>query len=1158
MARGMKNNNAGKGLNGQSSQSNQSNNANANADFGWLNSLITLKPKITDFDSEKSKVIVEAYLKEFSLTQSNLDSFNDFFERRLQQIINSLNEQLRQEKADIELGKIWLGKAEVVEIDGSKRLITPIECRLRKLSYTAPLYLEIGYVGKEKQVVEIARIPVMVKSKFCNLYGLPKEKLIEMGEDPYDPGGYFVINGNERAIMMMEDLASNNIFVEETEKGLSLRLFSQRDSYRIPLQIYMDKDGIIKVNFSRFKDIPAIILIKALGLVKDAEIASKIGLESEEVVVNLYEFAEINSIDAAWQWLAEKFELSGTAKEIKDTIKNRLDVGLLVHIGTSANDREAKADLLCKLVRQFLIYRQSGIMTDKDHCANKRVRLSGDLLYDLFRTHLMLFVRDIQQNIEKYKRREKLPELRNIAKSILLSNRIESSLATGTWVGEKRGVTQNIDKTNLLCKTAQLLRVVSLLSAEQENFLARTLHPTQYGRFCPIETPEGKNIGLRKNLAFMARVTTEVVVDEHKFLKLLASIGLEEEKERLSEEGGKKRGGEERGEGSGEGKAGEGEKEYDVIWNGKFIGKADAGFVERFRQKRRQNEIDKFISISKDEITKTIYIFSDAGRIVRPLLVVQNGKLLLSKEHLQKLKSGALAFSDLVREGIVEWLDAAEEDNCLVAQSVNDLNTGKKYDYVEISPLQIFGLVTALVPFANFNQAARLNRGSKTQKQALGLYATNFPLLIDSDVSLLHYPQKPLVRSFVYDHANILPFGQNVIVAVTPYYGYNIEDAIVLNKGSVDRALARAHYFRPYTTVEMRYAGNLKDRICIPEKDVKGYKAETLYRALEDDGIAYTEAELNEGEVVIGKVSPPKFLVEMEELTAERIKKENSVTMKEEESGIVDCTFIALDLNGNKIVQVRCRDQRIPEIGDKFSSHHGQKGVVGFIFDEADIPFTARGIKPDIIFNPHSIPSRMTIGYLIELLAGKCAALSAELKDGTAFDKVDEKEFEKILLDYGFRPDGKEIMYDPISGKMFEAKIYIGSMYYLRLRHMVANKLHTRATGKIALLTRQPVEGKAKGGGLRLGEMEKDCLVSHGASLLLKERFGSDDVVIYICQNCGSIGYKDYIRDTLVCPMCNSNKLEPVKISYASKLLFEDLCSMHFHSSFILKNKFER
>lgn len=1104
-------------------------------------------PYVANFDMEKSKVLVQAYLKEFSLTQSNLDSFNDFFERRLQQIIDSLNEQLKQEKADIGLGKIWLEKAEFIEIDGTKRSITPIECRIRKLTYSAPLYLEINYVGKEKQVVEIARVPVMVKSKFCDLYGLTKEQLIMLNEDPYDPGGYFIINGNERTIMMMEDLASNNIFVEETGKGLALRLFSQKESYRIPLQIQLDNDGIIKINFSRFKDVPAIILIKALGMTKDAEIAEQIGLDNEEILINLYEFAEISSVDDAWKWLAEKFELSGTEKEIKDIIKNRLDASLLIHLGISTNDRLNKARLLCKLIRQFIIYKKAKIITDKDHNANKRIRLSGDLLYDLYRVHLTLFVRDIQQSIEKYKRRDKLPELRNIAKSVLLSNRIESSLATGMWVGEKKGVTQNIDKTNLLCKISQLLRVVSLLSAEQENFLARTLHPTQYGRFCPIESPEGKNIGLRKNLALMARVSTEHIINENTFIKLLNNIGLNNEK-----------------------------GEYNVIWNGKFIGRADFEFVKNFKQKRRANEIDKFVSISYDKLTKFIYIFSDAGRVLRPLIVVENGKPLLDKTHIEKLKNNQLKFSDLMKFGIIEFIDAAEEDNCLVSSSIEELRNGEKddekdgekdrkkggfeylFEYLELSPLVMLGLATSLVAYANFNQSARLNRGSKAQKQAIALYAVNYPLLFDTDISLLHYPQKPIVRSVVYDSVNVWPYGQNMIVAVTPYYGYNIEDAIVLNKGSIDRALARAHYFRLYTTTEMRYTGSLKDRICIPEKDTKGYKAESLYRNLEDDGIAYTEAEVNEGDVVIGKVSPPKFLIEVEELTVERIKKENSVSLKEEESGILDNVVISTDVNGNRVVQVRVREERIPEIGDKFSTRIFQKGVVGFVFDEVDMPFTARGIRPDIVFNPHSIPSRMTVGYLLELLAGKTTATSGRIIDGTPFDAIKEEDLEKILLDHGFRPDGKEVMYDPISGRMFEAKIYIGSMYYLRLKYMARNKLHSRATGKVALLTRQPVEGKAKGGGLRLGEMEKDCLVAHGCSLLLKERFGSDDVIVYVCQNCGAFGYRDYIKNKIICPLCNSNKLDPVKISYASKLLFEQLSSLNFYPTFKLKNKFER
>lgn len=595
----------------------------------------------------------------------------------------------------------------------------------------------------------------------------------------------------------------------------------------------------------------------------------------------------------------------------------------------------------------------------------------------------------------------------------------------------------------------------------------------------------------------------------------------------------------------------------DIFYNGHFIGETEDStkFLENLKEKRRNGEIPRELGARFDNLTNTILLTTDIGRVLRPLVIIKDGKSMLSPEIIEKVNSGKMSWNELVDNGIIEYVDASEEDNLLIAMYERELT--KDYTHMEIDPIAMFGLVTSLVHFANHDQSSRLARGSKTQKQSLGLYAANYLDLIDTDVSILHYPQKPIVRSFVYDYGNFYPAGQNVVVAVMPYDGYNMSDALVINKGSLDRGLARSTYFRPYASTELFYTGNLSDEIGVPNKDVTGYRTEKKYRLLEDDGIVFPEADMSEEDVVIGKVSPPKFLLEMEEISLAKSKKENSTVIKQGEKGIVDAVFVTTDEEGRKIAQVRLRDTRIPEIGDKFATPHGQKGVLGFIAKEEDIPFSSRGIKPDLIFNPHGLPSRMTVSYLMELLSGKVGCVSGKVIDGTAFSLNDTTELEKTLQELGFRADGKETMYDPITGKPLEAKIFIGNMYYLRLKYMVANKIQVRASGKITLLTRQPVEGRAKGGALRLGEMEKDALVSHGASLLLKERFSSDNVVVFVCPTCGSMGIRDRTKNKEVCPLCGNQKLEPVEISYASKLLIEELLSMHLFPHLLLKNKYD-
>ncbi|GBE20602.1 DNA-directed RNA polymerase subunit beta [archaeon BMS3Abin17] len=1082
---------------------------------------------------DKKHSIVKKYLEGHSLVESNIISFNNFIEKRVQEIVDEISETINNEDFEITLGKIEVKKPLVIEADGSSSFITPSEARLRNLTYSAPVTLELT-VKKDNQVdseiVEIGRIPIMVKSKACNTYGMSKEELIGNYMDPIDPGGYFIIKGNERVMVMAEDLAENQPFVETNNKGeLVLKMFSLKGTYRIPVTLTENKEGISNVSFSRFKDIPSIVILKALGLTKESDIAKYIGKETDSVIVNLYEFVNIATKEDAMMHIAEQTNLQGTRKEILDRVKQRIDSYLFPHIGQKKEDRIKKAVTLCKLIRQFLIAKRNPeLRTDKDHYANKRVRLSGDLLATLFRVNLGILIRDIQYSLQKSAKRKKFFSIKIIAKSTLFSHRIESAIATGSWTGERTGVTQNMQKTNYLDTISQLQRVASMLPSDQENFLARTLHPTHYGRFCPIETPEGTEIGLRKNLAILARVSTRVELEESKFLKELESNGLN-----LDEDKG-----------------------TDVFFNGRFIGVVENAkdFVKKLRERRRNNQLPIQLSVRDDSNFESVLISTEPGRVLRPLIIVEEGVSRLKKEHLVKLDQNELKWADLINQQIIEYLDASEEENALVALYEEEITPS--HTHLEVDSIDLFGVVTSIVPYINHDQSPRLIKGTKTQKQALGLYSANYLCRLDTDVSILQYPQKPIVRSFVYDTLKTYPAGQNLVVAIMTHEGYNMEDALVFNKGSLDRGVGRSFYFRPYSAVEMNYAGGLKDTIGIPEKDTSGYKMEASYKHLENDGIIYPEAEVDEGEVLIGKMSPPKFLSEAREISV-RTKKESSVTMRQEEKGIIESVFVTEDAEGNKIVQVKTRDQRIPELGDKFATSHGQKGVIGMIVPEEDVPFTSSGIRPDVIFNPHGLPSRMTVGYLLELLAGKVGCLKGEVIDGTAFSGRSKKELEEQMKELGFRSDGKETMYNGVTGKRIVSKIFVGNLYYLKLKYMVANKLHGRASGKIALLTRQPIEGRSRGGALRLGEMEQQALVAHGASLLLKERYDSDKVTLPICTKCGSIAIEDNIRDKIICPVCSSEDVEHIEVSYAFKLLIEELQGLHIHTTFDLKNKYE-
>jgi len=598
----------------------------------------------------------------------------------------------------------------------------------------------------------------------------------------------------------------------------------------------------------------------------------------------------------------------------------------------------------------------------------------------------------------------------------------------------------------------------------------------------------------------------------------------------------------------------------DVYLNGKFIASTEDGreFAGNLKSERRRGSVNPNVNVLYDPRSDEVHIESGRGRARRPLIVIKDGQLLLTEQHIKQLEKNEISWSDLVKQGVIEYLDAAEEENALVAFFEHEITP--EHTHLEIMPLAIVGLTTSLVPYGNYNQSTRLNAGSKNQKQALGFYAANFPVRMDMDVNLLHYPQKPIVKTIMHDIAKYdsRPAGQNVVLAIMSYEGYNMEDAIILNKGSVDRGLGRSTYYRPSIAEELRYAGGLVDEVCIPDKEVKGYKAENDYKYLEEDGIISPESFVEEGDVVIGKTSPPRFLSSLDEynLTA-ATRRESSVAMKHGEQGVVDFVLITENEEGNKLIQVRLRDQRVPEVGDKFTSRHGQKGIIGLIVPQEDMPFTESGIVPDIIFSPHGIPSRMTISHLIEMVGGKTGSLSGREIDGTTFNSENIDDIRKELVALGFAENGTEAFYNGLTGERFKARIFVGNMYYMKLKHMVANKIHSRARGPIQLLTRQPTEGRAKEGGLRLGEMEKDTFVAHGASLLLKERFDSDKTIVPVCEECGMIAIHDDFKNKSYCAVCGDNvDINNIEMSYAFKLMLDEFKSLGIYPKMQLKFKY--
>jgi DNA-directed RNA polymerase subunit B' len=600
-----------------------------------------------------------------------------------------------------------------------------------------------------------------------------------------------------------------------------------------------------------------------------------------------------------------------------------------------------------------------------------------------------------------------------------------------------------------------------------------------------------------------------------------------------------------------------------VYLDGRIIGtvKEGAAFAKEIRKNRRLGIVSGEVNVAFIRKLNEVHINADRGRARRPYIIVDGGKSRLTDDLKQKLASKEIDFNYVLRRGIIEYLDAEEEENALVALDESGLTS--KHTHLELDPAAIFGLTVNTSAFMEFNSVGRHSIALNFSKQSQGLYAINFNNRYDPRAFLLYYPQTPIVDSLAYRALGMQrhPSGQNFVVALATYYGYNMKDAVVLNKSAVDRGLARSVFFRTYSDEERRYAGGQQDHLKVPPATTDGYLGEHAYAKLSEDGIIEIGTEVKEGDVLVGKVSPPRFLEEQTSFgVGEEKSRDNSVSLRAGEEGVVDDVMLSETTGATKIVKVRIRSIKVPETGDKFASRQAQKGVVALIVDQEDMPFTKDGIVPDLLLNPHSLPGRMTMGHMLEMLGAKAGSLEGRHIDGTPFSKGGREridEYGAVLEGHGFDKFGDEELYDGRTGRKFNAKLFTGVVYYNKLLHMVSLKLQVRSRGPVQILTHQPTEGKPRRGGLKFGEMERDALVGHGASLSLKERMldQSDKAEIWICKNDGDVGYYDYIKNIQVCPLCKGNNLERVEISYAFKLLLDEIKSMHILPRVVLKSE---
>jgi DNA-directed RNA polymerase II subunit RPB2 len=1146
-----------------------------------------------DFIENKLRKIVSGY-NPIKITNDQ-NSINDYKNKNVEKVFNNDFKQ----KILIYIEEPHFTKPIYKKQDGTQITMTPQMARIDNLTYTCDLYVNATVITEIHNTIEnhtetktkklndiyIGKLPVMVGSKACILTIIPNETM--NSECKYDMGGYFIVNGNEKVLINQDRIKENYVLIFKPANNIDIintEIRSMNESLYLPtktISLSMSKKSnhmgrVIRINTSFLKsEIPVFIMFRALGILSDNEIIHHIvydldKINNKDIIQELRAccddasgiYTKIDALDYILK------NVTGNLRNTKtiETVESVIDNDFIPHVTGKNKKALYLGHMINKAISVYLGYEP---YDNRDSYINKRIDSPGMLMSNLFRQCYGKITKELKTMIEKDINQWRndnsyvvdiVSDKQHITKYFkqgLLDSWLKYALSTGNWgiktIGSfqniKQGVSQVLNRMSHHSTLSHLRRINTAMEKNGKLIQPRKLDNSQYGVICACETPEGAPVGLVKNMAISTNIS---IYSCHVLIKqLLIENGVIEYTDDIEDKISYLQ---------------NINQKYNslILLNGELFGyhKDPYNLYHKLRSFKRKGLIHPIASIYWDIMKNKLSISTEGGRMYRPLFIVDNGKELRFNKFLKKYGIDEISkwtFESYItpyiagkdeEEGFIEYLDIDEMSHAMIAMFPNDLTKPQKgvtlnpnYTHCEIHPSLMFGILGANIPFANHNQAPRNTYQSAMGKQALGVYMTNFNSRMDTISNILNYPQKALISTKLskYTHAAELPSGINAVVAIMTYSGFNQEDGIIVNRDALDRGLfVSTHYKTLKEQCNKNGSTGEEEIFCRPEECDRNKQFN--YGKLNKEGFVDKNTAIQSGDIIVGKIMPKKIKTKIHKI-------DTSIAIKSNEEGIVDYNYSEINNEGYAFCKIRIRNHRKPAVGDKLASSIAQKASIGMIYNQEDMPYTKDGIVPDLIMNPHAIPSRMTIAQLMECVLGKVACVEGVTKDCTPYNNLSVKEICDQLELYGMERHSNEILYDGYTGRQIKTEIFIGPTYYQRLKHMVVDKMHSRSSnGPIVFLTRQPSEGRSRCGGLRLGEMERDAIVAHGSSLFLKERIldCSDNSRQTICKTCGFIITSNPDKNLYQCTACK-NELEPsqIRIPYSFKLLIQELQCMN-------------